>query len=274
MDFIRRLVTFIRVSSCYTGLVGTSFAIANRFGRWLNVRILNHWHKRVFDAQFDTLYRVNTSGTIPASNLDIEQSRRSQAVQYQPTASLMLGVTLRRLGIDYRAYTFVDYGSGKGRALLMAATVPFRAVRGVELSASLWQSSLNNIARCDRSRLQCRDIEVVRTDAARFVLPSGPLVVYLFQPFQSSLFDSVLSRIRESYLEDPRRMFIIYSHPGFPNMMANSSFFLPNPLSESRRDWEVYTAPWPAVSAARENQCLNADRYTPRLAAFHYRVSS
>jgi hypothetical protein len=35
------------------------------------------------------------------------------------------------------AYSFVDIGAGKGRALLLASQIPFRTVIGVELSADL-----------------------------------------------------------------------------------------------------------------------------------------
>src|ERR1700719_3166712 len=43
------------------------------------------------------------------------------------------------------AYTFVDIGAGKGRALLLAAELPFRKVIGVELSEELARIAQKNI---------------------------------------------------------------------------------------------------------------------------------
>jgi len=80
-------------------------------------------------------------------------------------------------------YTFIDVGAGMGRAVLLAAEYPFRAVVGVELHAALARIGRRNMALwrtagCTRApmRMFCRD-------AAEFPLPAGPCVAFLFNPF-------------------------------------------------------------------------------------------
>jgi tRNA1(Val) A37 N6-methylase TrmN6 len=66
------------------------------------------------------------------------------------------------LGITNRD-VFVDFGSGKWRAIFWAARYPFRRVIGVELSAQLNALARRNINR-NRHRLTCRDIHLVTAD--------------------------------------------------------------------------------------------------------------
>ena len=61
---------------------------------------------------------------------------------YQPTEPELFRKMLASLiqaspKIDFREFTFIDIGSGKGRALLMAADYPFRRILGIELLPDL-----------------------------------------------------------------------------------------------------------------------------------------
>lgn len=81
-------------------------------------------------------------------------------------SSSVLRQILDRLPLDFEEYTFIDLGSGKGRALLIASEYPFRAVVGVELSPKLhalrstispgaegWHSDAGTCARSKGMRL-------------------------------------------------------------------------------------------------------------------------
>jgi tRNA1(Val) A37 N6-methylase TrmN6 len=85
------------------------------------------------------------------------------------------------------AYSFVDVGAGKGRALLLAAGLPFRKIVGVELSEELARIAQRNIARWNRAARPKARIHVVQQDAAKFRWPRTPLLVYLYNPFACSL---------------------------------------------------------------------------------------
>ena len=56
---------------------------------------------------------------------------------YQPTSPKIATAILSRLELDYPQYTFIDFGSGKGRVLLIASGFPFKAVIGVEFAEEL-----------------------------------------------------------------------------------------------------------------------------------------
>ncbi len=46
-----------------------------------------------------------------------------------------------------------------------------------------------------RGELLCRDIRLVRADAATFMFPRGDLVVYLYNPFRAAVLAPMLDRL-------------------------------------------------------------------------------
>lgn len=97
------------------------------------------------------------------------------------------------------AYSFVDVGAGKGRALLLASELPFRKVIGVELSLELtriaqrnvehWQSAIPMGGR-PRAKMH-----VLTQDVLRFCWPRTSLLVYLYNPFACELVEALLERL-------------------------------------------------------------------------------
>ncbi|MFX0194936.1 MAG: hypothetical protein ACFFCW_02345 [Candidatus Hodarchaeota archaeon] len=157
------------------------FKILSLLGKDLT---LTDWYKRTTSRRFDKRFRVDTAGYIAPEKLDISYHRKKQAIQYQPTASVAFSLALSELPINYRDYVFVDYGSGKGRALLLAAHFPFKRIVGVELSNELHQIAQDNISRILTQPVKCRNIISVCEDATAFDLPNDPLVIYFFHPFK------------------------------------------------------------------------------------------
>ena len=90
--------------------------------------------------------------------------------------------------------TFVDLGAGMGRVVLHAARRPFRQIVGVEVSPALLEVAKENRA-AYRGALACRDVRLVRADAATFAFPRGDVAVYLYNPFTAPVLDAVLTRL-------------------------------------------------------------------------------
>ena len=120
---------------------------------------------------------------------------------------------IESLGVDYERFTFVDLGSGKGRALLIASEYAFHAIVGVEMSPRLHAIAAANIAAYRGTAQRCRDVRSMEADATKFVFPAGPLVIYLWNPFEAPVFRIVLANLEASLAREPRDIFILYIHP-------------------------------------------------------------
>lgn len=130
---------------------------------------------------------------------------------YDPTEPKYLRWALRNLPINPRKYSFVDFGSGKGRVLIAAASQPFIQVIGVEYQNELHRIALANIHTA--KRMKCARVDSICLDARDLSIPSSPCICYFYNPFKGQIMDKVLSNIRESFANSPRPMFLIYVNP-------------------------------------------------------------
>ncbi len=213
---------------------------------------LSQWFKETTLLSFDKRFGINTAGIINVSQLDITDQQKSTAVQYQPTASVTFCLGLSEINIDYAKYTFIDYGSGKGRALIMAAFFPFKQIVGVEVSKALHQDATKNLSNLLTKPLKCRDIISVCEDAVTFAVPNEPLVVYFYHPFNAAILEKVLNNIFLSLQQDFRHIIFIYQQPIGQNLtdaknhkeltptFNQAKFLRKSPINITKSGWEIY----------------------------------
>ena len=139
---------------------------------------------------------------------------------------------MRALPIDFREFSFVDLGSGKGRALLMASEYPFQKIVGVEFLPGLNRVAQQNIAGYPQ-------ISSLEMDARDFEFPSSPLVVYLFNPFPEPVFASVLANLEVSCQENHRPIYVAYRSPEFEHLLVGCEWL--GRIAGSAQ-WVIYKA--------------------------------
>lgn len=147
---------------------------------------------------------------------------------YQPTVEEEFAEIMRRLAhIDLTTFTFIDLGSGKGRALLMASMYPFARIVGVEVQPELEAIARRNIEAFQPQQIDggvaedhlarpgqlCRLIESLCADAREYDFPYEELVLYLFNPFPAYVLREVLEKLAASAASAPRRIFVLYNAP-------------------------------------------------------------
>jgi SAM-dependent methyltransferase len=152
---------------------------------------------------YDWAHHVDTTGTVEISALSVLGKNGACAVQYEPVSPDELAEILQQIDVQFENYTFVDFGSGKGRVLLMAARYPFRHIVGVEFAKELHYIAVKNLATFRGSR-QCRNIESIHADATDFPIPAGPLVIFLNNPFRDPVMAAVMRNLSVSLEAEPR----------------------------------------------------------------------
>jgi SAM-dependent methyltransferase len=163
---------------------------------------------------------------IGALDLDPRSESTRDAKWYAPSDISVFERALASVPMDPRVFTFVDYGSGKGRVLILAARLPFQRVIGVEFSASLHRIAEQNISQATkRIPLACQEVHSSCCDATAFNLPDGPLLCYFYNPFGPLIMQRVMDRLAHSLTVAPRPIFIVYVHPVHHEVIANNSCF-------------------------------------------------
>ena len=144
------------------------------------------------DILYDVRHRVRTRGVVPVAELGLTRD----SIQYEGIAPKTLRKALASLG-PLDGYTFIDLGSGMGRAVLVASEFPFRRIVGVEIAPELHAIAARNLRRY-RGRQRCRDIHLVQLDALCYE-PAGEETVFFFNfPFREAFMTRVIGNIERS----------------------------------------------------------------------------
>jgi SAM-dependent methyltransferase len=124
-----------------------------------------------------------------------------------------------------QTFTFIDLGCGKGRTLLVASEFHFRDIVGVELSPTLAKIARKN-AQIIKTRFPGRTGIVIKEgDASAFEIPSGNIVVYLYNPFGEEILSKVIATLEAAIAAEQREVYVVYMYPSFSDRIDASPVF-------------------------------------------------
>ena len=193
------------------------FTYSRRFGLKETIGLLpknvSHLLRRYVNWRFDRKYRVDTSGVIQLAGLTCDGANKVLGVWHEPTPIRTLKWMFSSLPRDVSGWTFVDFGSGKGRTILYASNYGFQRIIGVEFARELDAIAKQNITTYRSKRQKCFDISSICMDAVRFPIPDGNCLFYFFRPFQEEVMERVISNIHQAYFRSPRKLMVFYYHP-------------------------------------------------------------
>ncbi len=195
----------------HAALVGLSMAIT--LGQI--TRKLKNDLVRLSEIFFEWRYGIVSDGEIVGSELGFTENA---CHDYQATSYVRFHQLMKKVPIRQNADVFLDFGSGMGRAVILAATYPFRKVIGVELATDLHTRASENVKRAAK-RLRCRDIELYNVDARRFRIPPEVTMIYMWNPFAGEVLREVFANIQKSIAEHPRLVTILYLSPINPTSL-------------------------------------------------------
>jgi hypothetical protein len=168
-------------------------------------------------SEFDQVHGLNTDGEFNGwtylSDLDIQSPNWIEGTDYTPIEPERFRLVMATLPIDSQDFTFIDFCSGKGRALLLASEFPFNRIIGLEFSPELHQIAQENIRRYPAELQKCRDIQIRYVDFVEFPLPSDPLVLFFFNPCHAPVLAEVVTRMGKSLRANPRPLYVAYVAP-------------------------------------------------------------
>jgi hypothetical protein len=162
--------------------------------------------------RFDRKSNLDTAESVYPPDLTIVSDNAHLGREYMATSVAVARSTLSKLHRhnNLSDFYFIDFGSGKGRVLLIASEYNFKKVIGLEFAKELHEIARKNIKKYKSVNQKCFDVESVCADACDYDIPDEKCVFYFFNPFKSNVLLRVLGNIRRSYMNHPRKMYFIY----------------------------------------------------------------
>jgi SAM-dependent methyltransferase len=177
-----------------------------------SVRSYIEERKEAFDARF---------GTDTAAPF-LGRDHKPGAYFYVATTASLVYEILSSLALPPDTFAFVDMGSGKGRALLVASEFAFAKIVGVELSPHLHRIAEENIARFSPASQQCTAFELHCMDVVDYEYGPEPVALFLFDPFGRDTLRSVIANLEASLKEKPREAYVVYVYPQYEDVLQDS----------------------------------------------------
>lgn len=205
------------------GLVGSIRLIPRKARSLVHASAPAARYARRAERAFDSEFGLDTTREERILSSFSEKSA-SHANKYQTISVTDSRRLLSGLQIKHEDYTFIDIGAGKGRMLLLASHFPYRQIIGVEFSGELCKIALANLGRYSAPGRRCTDLQIVHADAADFLPPSGPLVVYLYNPFDAEKLRCVIERLEPALIAPSGASLVIYVQPDHRHVLDQSSF--------------------------------------------------
>jgi hypothetical protein len=241
----------VRNSLSSRGVIGTLARIPLKF-KWYTPGALRARQKEFADElQFDRDNNVDTAESRPRHGNEMLGNNSKYGVGHFPVNPAEFHSMLESVNVDHRKFTFIDFGAGKGRAMLLAAQYAFGRIVGIEYSKELVGIARKNVnsytGRCATER---KLIEVLWQDVTDFQLPNSPLILYFYNPFGEQIMRKVADNIRCSLTQQPRENFIFYHTPDFAKDWLNAGFA----CIQAGKGYSIYQ--WP------RQQDVNSEKFS------------
>lgn len=167
----------------------------------LGKELRHRWYTNHYERKFG----VETAGVFQQSELGYVNSdgKLSSPIGYEH-----MFWALNRIPFPATEVEMMDFGAGLGRAVVSAATLPFKSVTGVELSHKLASRAKLNVERMQGRR--AGRAEIIEGNVLTVPIPPTTNVFYYFNPFEGETLERSIERIRISLEQNPRKAFLIF----------------------------------------------------------------
>jgi hypothetical protein len=155
---------------------------------------------RITDLIYDRLNHVDTGGMVDLPEME------GKGRNYVGTPPRAWKLMMKHIPISPPKFTYIDFGCGKGRTLLLAAKAGFRRIIGVDIAQDLLDVAKRNF----ESRKGTNEVELMCRDVREFEFPDEPFVLFMYNPFYADVMQVVAERLKESILRNPRAFYVAY----------------------------------------------------------------
>ena len=167
-------------------------------------------------------YGISTTGTDRLDD-EINEYVLKHSEHYQGANYYILEKLFEFLKEECPNKNLVDFGSGKGRVLCVAAHYEFKKITGVEISERFNEIAKSNIISV-QSKFPDAIIKIIEEDASKFHINKETGVFIFFNPFDEMMMLKVVKNIMKSIKEFEREVFVGYINPVHKEIFLSAGF--------------------------------------------------
>jgi SAM-dependent methyltransferase len=238
---MNRLTLFIRRMSRHGALGTVNLIPVNIRWAWRQLAPSNLAERRR-ERALDREFGIDTARIVTKGSLQAETETTDEITFYQAVPLRIFEDVTACLPRDLSSFSFIDIGSGKGRALILAARLAFNEAIGVEFSANLHRIAEKNLARVNGSMRTT--LRALNMDARLFEFPVIPTVIFLGNPFGEDITREVIEKIERTHSNANHPVYVLYHWPVHKKVLEERKTWQEIGRGAWRRDfgfeWRAY----------------------------------
>jgi len=168
-------------------------------------------------------YGIDTSRINDLKKLSVKGDNRSHAQLYQGANYFLLEAVFEFLQDVGGTRNIIDFGSGKGRVIAVAAWYDFHKITGIEFAKELCDEARKNITPIQK-KFPEKIINVIHANAVDHKIEEDTDVFFFFNPFDEVVMLEVAKNILRSLNENPREAFVVYINPLHQEIFLSAGF--------------------------------------------------
>jgi hypothetical protein len=203
----------------------------NAFATWLTDSLRTRGLGRTLQALlrypkevlFDRRFGIDTLGRESLDGHHVDHKNAAHANPYKGIYSHGFRAALQEFGVPTQG-TFVDFGAGKGRAMVLALEQGFDSVVGIEFVAEWASAGDRTLAAYAQHTGRKLSARMIHGDAAEYEVQPDDSVFFMYNPFSEPVMREVLANVHQSLVEHPRDAWLIYANGSHELSELNPQF--------------------------------------------------
>lgn len=168
-------------------------------------------------------YKIHTLKIDDLKHEKIESSNLSHASIYQGSNYYLIEKAFEYLKNENANNSIIDFGSGKGRILVVAAYYGFKNITGIDFVERLCKQAEHNIEKI-KPLFQESNFKIICIDVSNYTIENSSNVFFFFNPFDEVVMLQVVKNILLSIKNNPRKVYVIYLNPLYKEIFLSAGF--------------------------------------------------
>ena len=168
-------------------------------------------------------YRINTIQLDRLKTISIDSENLKHSSIYQACNYYILEKGFNYLQSINANKNLIDFGCGKGRPMIVAASYGFKNIIGIDFAKALCNAAEENIKNT-QSLYPLVKFNIVWDDVVNYKIENSTDVFFFFNPFDEVVMLQVVKNILTSLKEKLRRIYIMYVNPVHKEIFESAGF--------------------------------------------------
>jgi hypothetical protein len=191
--------------------------------------IARHWNPRlamftiIQEIRGEKKYGIHSMQIDDLQLLTVEGDNKKHASIYQGANYFLLEEAFDFLKEAGVTGGLVDFGSGKGRIMVVAAHYGFQQITGIDFAPALCNMARKNIENIRENYPKVR-FDILCEDAVNYEIKLNDSIFFFFNPFDEIVMLRVVKNILQSVRQHPRKIYVVYLNPVEKEIFLSAGF--------------------------------------------------